>query len=526
MRKLLLVLFFTAMGMFEGSAQSLIQTYTDRCTGATTVFSVPLNGSTVVTFYNKSRNVSAQDIYNGSFQAWLEETYQWWAALSPCSTNQNEATNTTQQTQQTAQNAAQAATNAAQATANVPDTTTTVPDTSTTNVPQTTSPPANQTATTNETTTTPQSTDTSKSSTQNDQTQTGSSEAQSSNEDSTTSNTGTEGNDNKSDSSTESTNEESTSTDTESTSEETEQSTDETGNESDETEDETEPVEEESTEEESTEEEEQEEESTEEEEEESTEEEEETEEEETEEEPEEEEKQKKKKKRKRNLAPPIITANVTTNQDLLGSYSSAINIGISRSSLMGDKTYSFNAMIWQNMKQFMASVGYSKVFLNKNNRAEWVYSTALGASRMFINTSANWNHSLVHLGKKGSVAGLSVSVNSLWTEFRSFTGTLGIMVDFEQQIVGASVTSFYTKPFKFGRVGVSPMIAASYNAYTMSVFDADPPQNKDVMFIAGATTNYTLTKRFTLNIGVNVVKSTAKEFPYLTNFSIGSRFSF
>ena len=467
------------------------------------MFSIPLEGQTIVTFYNRSTSVSSADIYNGSFQAWLEETYQWWAALSPCATAQAETTNTTQQTQQTAQNAAQAATNASAAT--------NVPDTSTTNVPQTTSPPANQTATTNETTTTPQTTDTSKSTTQNDQTQTGSSETQSTSEDTSNTDTGGDNNDQQSDSSTESTNEESTSTEQESSTEESEQSTDETGNESDETESEDESVEEESAEEESTEEEEQEEESTEEEEEEST----------GEEEEKETEEEKEKKKKKKNLTPPIVTANIVSNQNLQGRYNQAINIGVSRSSLLGDKTYNLNTMVFQDLKQFMLTVGFSKVFL-KDGRPKFVYSANVGASKIYMNFMATMSHSLVHLGKKGSVAGLSISGSSLWLNFQP-----KYKKDFTEQIVGMSTTMFYTKPIKLDRLTVSPMLAASYTPLSRSVFLNDhPPKSKDVMFIVGANVNYTLSKRFVLNLGSNVVKSTAKDFPYLVNFSIGSRFSF
>ena len=105
----LLFIVIAAMGMFKGHSQALVQTYTDRCTGQTMVYTVQMNGSTVVAYYNKSRVFTAAEFSNGTLQAWLEETYAWWQALSPCSTNN--ATNNT--TQQTTQNATTNATNAA-----------------------------------------------------------------------------------------------------------------------------------------------------------------------------------------------------------------------------------------------------------------------------------------------------------------------------------------------------------------------------------------------------------------------------
>ena len=96
MKKLLLVLLFTAMGMFEGHSQALVQTYVDRCTGQVSVFTVPMNGQTVVAFYNKSRTFTAAQFQNGELQSWLEETWLWWNALSPCSTTGGNVVNTTQ----------------------------------------------------------------------------------------------------------------------------------------------------------------------------------------------------------------------------------------------------------------------------------------------------------------------------------------------------------------------------------------------------------------------------------------------
>src|SRR6056300_1196294 len=139
MRRLLFFIVITAMGMGQGLAQALIQTYTDRCTGVTQVFTVPMNGQTVVAFYNRSKTFTSQDFQDGTLQAWLEETYLWWTSLSPCSTATTGPTATQQTTQQTTQQATQAATNAAaNTTTNVPPTTSSPPPT--TQAPKTTAP--------------------------------------------------------------------------------------------------------------------------------------------------------------------------------------------------------------------------------------------------------------------------------------------------------------------------------------------------------------------------------------------------
>src|SRR6056300_690594 len=114
MKKILFILLFLFFA--KGYSQQVVQTYTDRCTGAVYTFSVAYNSSTVVTFYNKSKVFTSQEFTNGALQAWLEETYQWWKNLSPCSANQSNTTNTQTTTTNTTSNATNAANNATNST--------------------------------------------------------------------------------------------------------------------------------------------------------------------------------------------------------------------------------------------------------------------------------------------------------------------------------------------------------------------------------------------------------------------------
>jgi hypothetical protein len=571
MKKLLFFIVLTAMGMFKGHSQALVQTYVDRCTGQVNVFSVPMNGSTVVAFYNKSRVFTSQDFQNGTLQAWLEETYLWWTALSPCSTLTTGAQATQQTTQQTTQQAAQAATNAAASTANVnttanvtPPTTTSAPTTTQTSQPTTTAP---DTASTNTSAQNTNSSGANTSSSGNNASTSGGSQSSTSNsqsdpettnsstEEQTTSTSSSEetttsgsedstGGDSGSEESTEveSTTEESTTEETtteESTEESTESETEETTEESTEEESTEESTEEESTEEESeteeTDEESSEEESDESSEEESEEEdteeesesdeEEETEEEETDEESsnEDEEEDDKKKKKKRNLAPPIVTANAMSQQLPTGEFQQAVTFGINQSSLMGDKTYGLNAMVYDNLQQYMLTANYSKVHINKEGRVSRVYSASIGAMKMFTTYMVMMNHSMTFLGKKGSVAGIALGTSLTTNEVDVIDGLLY----FDNQFLGVSLTGFYTKSFQLtDKIGVSPMLAASSPFLMFDMFKHDTMFNKDLMIIAGSNFSYKLTQRFGINVGVNIIESTAPLFPTMKTFTIGGRLSF
>ena len=581
MKKLLFFIVLTAMGMFKGHSQALVQTYMDRCTGQVRVFSVPMNGSTVVAYYDRSRVFTAQDFSNGTLQAWLEETYLWWTALSPCSTTTTGAQAVQQTTQQTTQQATQAATNAAAqaastptpvvpatpapitpttnaapTTTNPPPTTeapqTTTPDTSTANTPASTEAQPTggadnaSTGTDNSTSGTNQDS-TTETQSSSEQTDTSSTETtESTNE---TSETSTSEETNTEDSSNETTTEDSSTEETssdeveettteESTEESTESETEETTEESTEEESTEETTEEESTEEE-TETEETDEESSEEESDESSEEEseeeteeesesdedEDSDEEESEEESsnEDEEEDDEKEKKRRNLAPPIVTANAMSQQLPTGEFQQAVTFGVSQSSLMGDKTYGLNAMVYDNLNQFMLNANYSKVHINKEGRVSRVYSASVGAMKMFTTYMAMMNHSWTFLGKKGSVAGIALGTSLTTNNVDAIDGLLY----FDNQFVGVSLTGFYTKSFQLtDKIGISPMLAVSSPFMMFDMYKHNTMWNSDLMIIAGSGFSYKLTQRFGINVGVNIIESTAPEFPTMKTFTIGGRLSF
>lgn len=503
---------------YVGRSQIVTSYYTDRCTGETKVFTVPINGQTVVSFYDQSRVFSSQDFKNGSLQSWLEGVYLRWTNFSPCSQSQVTITATQQTVQQTATEAAKAATTAA---AQTPVTVTPVVETPVTVTP---TPPASTELTkntTNETSTTSNKSPVTESEntvsqTSGNDTISGTSEGDISTESNSTNdssstetgdtneNQGSESSDSESTESTESQEGDSTS------SEESEDSSSEgndTEGESDDSEDSKSDEQEEVAEEEESKEEESKEESEEDKEDESTEE--------TEEEEEEE------KKKKKNINPPIIVANVSSMENLLGSFDVAMTLGVSRSSLRGDKTYALNSMIWSNLKQYMLMVNFSKVFFVKG-MPKYVYSTSLMGSRMYSTLTAGSNHSIVRLGKKGSVIGISAGATSIFLNYQ--VSKEGIYLD--TSLLSISLTGFYTKSYNFERFSLSPMVAFSVPLHMQDLYSNTTIENNDITVITGVSGNYSLSKRFVLNLGVNVSSNTNKDINSLLSFTIGSRFQF
>lgn len=422
------------MFLFSSSiySQAFVQTFTDRCTGEIKTIVIPFEGSTVVAFYNRSESFTINDVRSGKLQAWLEETYAWWATISPCSTNQA----TTTATQTTTSNATQNATASATSSA--------------------TAPPQGGTS----------------------QNQTSSTESSASSTDSTTDQTG--GGDSGNDSSSETSSSEEGSGDSgdETSSEETSEEESSEGESEDDGEDS--------------------------------------------DDGEESEEEDSKSKQKAN--PIIVAANVATMSALDGTVSFVTNVGLSQASLSGVTSYSFNAMIWDNLQQFNINLGRSytnkeqSVVLYRPNKnvvtggnVKNISTTSINAMYSFGMFNIALGSSKVYLLPKNKIVGWA-------TNFM-------VMKSGKDYSFIPTAIGFATKPYSFNRHTISPMLAVAVNPVMFNTVDNSFLFNKNAMFVLGASDSFNLTRNFYANLGFNIVESTAN-LPMTWAITIGSRFQF
>ena len=94
MKRFIFILITVVLLPFYGYSQTLVQTFVDPCTKTVSTFVIPLSGSTVIVFYNKSKIFTAADVRSGSFNSWLNQVYEEYRKLTPCSVAQTAATTT------------------------------------------------------------------------------------------------------------------------------------------------------------------------------------------------------------------------------------------------------------------------------------------------------------------------------------------------------------------------------------------------------------------------------------------------
>ena len=90
-KKLLIVFTLLIVGL-KVNAQSMTYTFIDPCTKEVSLFTIPLQGGTTIVFLNTSKYFTAQDVSNGTFANWINQTYQAYREIAPCSQQQGQVT--------------------------------------------------------------------------------------------------------------------------------------------------------------------------------------------------------------------------------------------------------------------------------------------------------------------------------------------------------------------------------------------------------------------------------------------------
>ena len=213
----------------------------------------------------------------------------------------------------------------------------------------------------------------------------------------------------------------------------------------------------------------------------------------------------------------MLSSDLATVQGMDGRFSSMISLGLSKSSLMGDKSYSLTTLIWSTLDQFVLSGGMSKMELEDGK---------LIALHSYSTTFAYLNGTLMNLN------------GYTWIKpnpkFGSYGYNVGVITLFIKKPEGGyenslttSMVAFWTKPYPVSKKWItSPQIFLMNSPLSYNSITGETTINKDISFLLGSSNDYKLTKRFGLNIAYKSMISLQPEFKLLHNIQIGSKMTF
>ena len=210
--------------------------------------------------------------------------------------------------------------------------------------------------------------------------------------------------------------------------------------------------------------------------------------------------------------PVIISSDLTNAQNLDRSYTGIINVGMSQSSMTGTSSWGVNSMIWFNFKQFALTGRYTKIHYSKDHKLKLIHNVNLTGVYSYGNTLGFLGYSAILNAGKFGITGINVS------------GAVTKTPDDVNLFMSPSATAFYTKPFKVGkRLILSPELYVISTPLIYSSVDKVSVSDRTFSAFIGTGVDYQISKRFKVNMNYKLNMSTNPEFPILSFFLIGSK---
>ena len=213
-----------------------------------------------------------------------------------------------------------------------------------------------------------------------------------------------------------------------------------------------------------------------------------------------------------NSNPIIVSSDLTSAQNLNKSFTGIINVGMSRSSLIGTSSWGVTGMIWFNFKQFALNSRYTRMKINQKGTLKFVHNVNLTAAYSYGNVFSFLGYSMIINAKKWGITGFNVS------------GAVCKMPGDKNLFVSPSITGFYTKPIKYNKkFTISPELYLISTPVVYSSYDKVTVSDRTFSMFLGSGFDYQISRRFKVNMNYKANISTNKDFPILSFFLIGSK---
>ena len=210
--------------------------------------------------------------------------------------------------------------------------------------------------------------------------------------------------------------------------------------------------------------------------------------------------------------PIIVSSDVTSAQNLNKSFTPIINVGTSKSSMTGLSSYGVMGMVWLNFKQFALSAKYTKTHFNKNKKLKFVHNINLTGVYTYGNFLGFVGYSGILNGGKYGITGFNIS------------GAATIIANEKSGYYSPSITAFYTRPIKVNKkLIISPEIYMISTPLVYSTKEKVTVSDRYFSGFIGSGIDYQLSKRFKVNVNYKANLSTNPQFPILSFFLIGSK---
>ena len=212
----------------------------------------------------------------------------------------------------------------------------------------------------------------------------------------------------------------------------------------------------------------------------------------------------------------MVASDLAGTQSTEGNYATMLSVGVSKSSLMGDKSYSASALIWSTLDQFALSSGVTKMDVSNGK----------------LNSLHSYSTTVAYI--KGTWMGLLgytyIKPHPIIGTYGFNVGTVFLKMGREldnQLLISTSFVGFWMKQYQYNsKLAISPQLfimssPIGYNTYTGSTAVTRIPTA-----MVGSSFDYKLSKKFGFNISYRANMAFEQRFSMLNNFLVGSKMIF
>jgi hypothetical protein len=227
-------------------------------------------------------------------------------------------------------------------------------------------------------------------------------------------------------------------------------------------------------------------------------------------------KEEEKKKKQEVTNPTLLASDITVAEASVGKYLAAISLGLSKSSLAGDVTYSAGLMINSDLSSIVMTGGITKMGLTEDGQLDAIHSYGTGIAYLGGNYMNLLGYTYIKPTAKKGTYGYNVGVINLFLKNDETGG-------FEYNMASSAIV-FWTKPYQYNKkLTISPQVFTMFAPISYNSATGVTTVNRHMGFLLGAAFDYKISKRFGFSANYKLSGNTKPFSDFLSNFQIGSR---
>jgi hypothetical protein len=221
----------------------------------------------------------------------------------------------------------------------------------------------------------------------------------------------------------------------------------------------------------------------------------------------------------------LLASDLTSAQGPDYKYNVILSLGVSKSSAIGNESWSATGLIWSSLNQFAVSGGYTKMDF-EGGKLNAIHSYSMTTAYLTGNWMTMGGYTYIKPHPKHGTYGYNLGIISLFlkNEETIGEGKLARLKTVYYTSITTSAVAFWTKPYQYSqKITLSPQVFIMNSPILWNSKTGETTVGRNFGFLVGSSFDYRITKRFGLSLNYKLSGSTQKGSPLLSNFLIGSR---